>query len=88
MFILHKSLSDPGAWGPIYGSRCLSVCLSLSERHCANITDETLADQATNTIQTDDAKWQSKAMWQCSDLKWWTTLEPMQVALPDDRISS
>ena len=34
-------------WGPIYGSRCL--------RGCANLTDVTLADQATNSMQADNA---------------------------------
>ena len=29
---------------------------------------------------------QFKAMWQCSDATWWPTLEPMQVAPPDDQI--
>ena len=43
------------SWGPIYVSQCLSVCLSLSKRHCANLTDVTLADQATNLIQADNA---------------------------------
>ena len=36
-------------WVPI------SVCLSVSERGCANLTDVTLADQATNSIPTDVA---------------------------------
>ena len=43
------------SWGPIYVSQCLSVCLSLSKRHCANLTDVTLADQATNLLQADNA---------------------------------
>ena len=38
-------------WGPIYGSRSLSV----SERGLANLTDVTLADQATNSMQADNA---------------------------------
>ena len=38
-------------WGPIYGSQSLSVC----ERCCWNLTDLTLADQATNSIQADNA---------------------------------
>ena len=36
-------------WVPI------SVCLSVSERGCANLTDVTLADQATNSMQADNA---------------------------------
>ena len=43
------------SWGPIYVSQSLSVCLSVSKRHCANLTDVTLADQATNSIQADNA---------------------------------
>ena len=31
------------------------VCLSVSERGLANLTDVTLADQATNSIQADNA---------------------------------
>ena len=38
-------------WGPIYGSSCLSQ----TELPCANLTDVTLADEDTNSIQTDDA---------------------------------
>ena len=33
----------------------LDVCLSVSKRRCANLTDVTLADQATNSIQADNA---------------------------------
>ena len=43
------------SWGSIYVSQSLSVCLSVSKRHCANLTDVTLADQATNSIQADNA---------------------------------
>ena len=39
------------SWGPIYVSQCLSVC----KRRLANLTDVTLADQATNSIQADNA---------------------------------
>ena len=39
------------SWGPIYVSQSLSV----SKRGCANLTDVTLADQATNSIQADNA---------------------------------
>ena len=39
------------SWGPIYVSQCLSV----SKRRFANLTDVTLADQATNSIQADNA---------------------------------
>ena len=34
---------------------CPNLCLSVSERRCANLTDVTLADQATNSIQADNA---------------------------------
>ena len=43
------------SWGPIYVSQSLSVCLSVSKRGLANLTDVTLADQATNSIQADNA---------------------------------
>ena len=43
------------SWGPIYVSQSLSVCLSVCKRRCANLTDVTLADQATNLIQADNA---------------------------------
>ena len=43
-------LSDPGVLGSD-----LWVRLSLTKRRCANLTDVTLADQATNSIQADDA---------------------------------
>ena len=33
-----------------------------------------------------EPKAQFKAIWQCSDATWWPTLEPMQVAPPDDQI--
>ena len=38
-----------------------------------------------------EARWimpigQFKKMWSCSDATWWPTLEPMQVAPPDDHI--
>ena len=36
-------------------SVCLSVCLSVSERGFANLTDVTLAEQATNSMQADNA---------------------------------
>ena len=38
-------------WGPIYGSRCLS----LTPRLFAELTDVTLADEDTNSIPTDNA---------------------------------
>ena len=41
-------------WGPIYGSS-FSLTHSLSERGFWNLTYLTLADQATNSIQTDNA---------------------------------
>ena len=33
---------------------CPNLCLSVSKRGLANLTDVTLADQATNSIQTDN----------------------------------
>ena len=47
-------LSDPGVLG---SDLCvpISVCLSVSEGHFWNLTDVTLADQATNLIQADNA---------------------------------
>ena len=41
-------------WGLIYVSRCLSVRPSVREV-VADLTDVTLADQATNSIQADNA---------------------------------
>ena len=32
-----------------------SMCRQLCERHCLNLTDVTLADQANNSIQADNA---------------------------------
>ena len=43
-------LSDPGIPGPIYGSKYLK----LSKRPFWNLTDVTLADEDTNSIQTAD----------------------------------
>ena len=40
-------------WCPSYGSRCLSACNK--ETMFWNFTDVTLADQATNSIPTDNA---------------------------------
>ena len=37
-------------WGPIYGSECLKL-----QDLCADFTDVTLADEDTNSIQTDNA---------------------------------
>ena len=48
-------LSDPGVWGPIYVSWCLSVCPSVSKRRFADLTDVTLADEDTDSILTDIA---------------------------------
>ena len=50
----YMFLSDPGVLG---SDLCvpMSVCLSVSKRGCANLTDVTLADQATNSIQADNA---------------------------------
>ena len=48
-----RFLSDPGV--PGVRSMCPNVCLEVSKRHCANLTDVTLADQATNSIQADNA---------------------------------
>ena len=47
-------LSDPGVLG---SDLCvpMSVCLSVSEKGLANLTDVTLADQATNSMQADNA---------------------------------
>ena len=47
----------------------------MSERGCANLTDVTLADQATNSIPTDDANMaiQGNAVMKV------ITFEPMQV---------
>ena len=50
------------SWGPIYVSQCLSLSEWVSERRLANLTDVTLADQATNSIPTDDAS--SMPIWQ------------------------
>ena len=56
------------SWGPIYVSRslsvCLSVCLSVTKRRFANLTDVTLADQGTYSIQADNANMALKATWQ------------------------
>ena len=47
----HAFSSDPGIWGPIFWSGCLSVCPSdLFE----NLTDVILADDDTNPILTDN----------------------------------
>ena len=40
-------------WGPIYGSGSLKLSL----RPFADLTDVTLADEDTNSILTDNAKW-------------------------------
>ena len=48
-------LSDPGPWGPIYGSACLSLTNKQTETPFANLTDVTLADEDTNSILTDNA---------------------------------
>ena len=45
-----KFLSDPGVLGSD-----LCVPISVTERGLANLTDVTLADQATNSIQADNA---------------------------------
>jgi len=47
----------------------------------------TLADQATNSIPTDNANMaiQGNVTMQVT---WWITLEPMQGASPDDQILS
>ena len=58
------------SWGPIY----VSWCPSVTKRVFANLTDETLADHATNSTQTYEAIM--------------TTLKPMHEASPDDCISS
>ena len=50
---LIKFLSDPGVLGSDLWVGF--VCPSLSERRCANLTDVTLADQATKSIPTDVA---------------------------------
>ena len=47
---VSKLLSDPGIWGPIFGSRCPSV----TTRRFADLTDVTLADEDTNSILTDN----------------------------------
>ena len=38
-------------WGPIYGSGCLKLTIP-----CADLTEETLADEDTNSILADNAK--------------------------------
>ena len=45
----HKFLSDPGIPGPIYGS---GLSHSLTVRRFADLTDMTLVDEDTKSIQT------------------------------------
>ena len=48
----------------IYVSQSLSVCLSVTERGLANLIDVTLADQATNSMQADNANMAIRGKWQ------------------------
>ena len=69
-------------------SQCLSVCLSVSKRRCANLTDVTLADQATNSIQADNANMaiQGNVALKVTQLSTcWTTFEPMQETSSNDK---
>ena len=51
---LWQCLSDPGKPG-VQSLGPDSGCPSLSETPCVDLTDMTLADEDTNSIQTDDA---------------------------------
>ena len=57
-------------------------CLSVSEGGFWDLTDVTLADEDIISILTDMPMGQFKAI----DATWWPTLEPMQVAPPDEQI--
>ena len=59
-------LSDPGVLGSD-----LCVPMSVSKRGLANLTDVTLADQATNSIQADNANMaiQGNALWGSLNVK-------------------
>ena len=72
-----------------FSSMGLVLCLPLTKRVFWNLTDVTLADQVTNSIQTDNA---NRAMWQCkwlnlvdnfgtnaSSATWWPNFKLMQV---------
>ena len=51
----HVFIGPRCTWDPIYGSRCLSVCLSVRDV-VADLTDATLAVKDINSILTDNVK--------------------------------
>ena len=59
--IFHLGFKDSGFSPPLIHLGNIKnvdfcpICPSPSERRCANLTDVTLADQATNSIQADNA---------------------------------
>ena len=53
VFLSISFLWDPGIWGPIFWSGCLTdtVCPSVSNWPCVDLNDVTLADEDTNPRQ-------------------------------------
>ena len=53
VFLSISFLWDPGLWGPIFWSGCLTdtVCPSVSKWPCVDLNDVTLADEDTNPRQ-------------------------------------
>ena len=102
-WICKPLLSNVCYWIPFYRTQVslgsdLWVCFSqtewVREPPFWNLTEVTLADEDTNSILADNAKGQSKAMWQCmwrylvaifginaSGAIWWPNLQPMQGAI-------
>ena len=52
---MNNFLSDPGV--PGVRSMGPDVCPSVNPRAFADLTDETLADEDSNSIPTDDVNW-------------------------------
>ena len=52
VFLSISFLWDPGLWGPIFWSGCLTdtVCPSVSKWPCVDLNDVTLADEDTNQL--------------------------------------